>query len=91
VIHGCQNKTSEKEAAKGPWDHHYHRRRETIKKRSQEMSKAHPGFKAVQAKIAKRSGVPMANAGAILAAATRKAKRNPAAVKANPRLKRVKG
>ncbi len=54
-------------------------------------SKAHPGFKAVQAKIAKKQGISKEAAGAILAASTRKAKRNPAAVKANPRLKRVKG
>lgn len=46
----------------------------------------HPGFKAVQGKIAKKYG--MKSAGAILAAATRKA--SPAAKKANPRLVRVK-
>jgi hypothetical protein len=47
----------------------------------------HPGFKAVQKKIAKRYG--MKRAGAILASATRHAS---AAAKAkNPRLKRVKG
>lgn len=50
-------------------------------------TKAHPGFKAVAAKIGKRSDVT--NPGAVLAAATRKA--SPAAKKANPRLKRVKG
>ena len=50
-------------------------------------SAAHPGFKAVQSKIAKKYG--MKSAGAILAAATRKA--SPAAKKANPRLSRVKG
>ena len=49
----------------------------------------HPGFKAVQAKIARKSGVPMKNAGAILAAASRRA--SPAAKRANPRLNRVKG
>jgi hypothetical protein len=49
---------------------------------------AHPGFKAVQAKIAAKSGVPMKNAGAILAASTRRA--SPAAKRANPRLNRVK-
>lgn len=50
------------------------------------MAKAHPGFKAVEAKIAKQSGVK--NPGAILAAKTRGAS---AAAKAkNPRLKRVK-
>lgn len=51
--------------------------------------KAHPGFKAVQASIAKKQGVSKKAAGAILASATRKA--SPAAKKANPRLKRVKG
>jgi hypothetical protein len=52
------------------------------------MAKAHPGFKAVQNKIAKSEGVSQARAGAILAASSRKA--SPAAKKANPRLKRVK-
>ena len=46
-------------------------------------------FKAVQAKIAKKEGVPKAKAGAILAAATRRA--SPAAKRKNPALKRVKG
>lgn len=50
-------------------------------------SKAHPGFKAVQGKIAKKYGSKAA--GAILASATRKA--SAGAKKANPRLKRVKG
>ena len=49
---------------------------------------AHPGFRAVQAKIAK-SGYGIKAAGAILASRTRKA--SPAAKKKNPRLKRVKG
>jgi len=48
----------------------------------------HPGFKAVQNKIAKRQGVSKKAAGAILASATRKA--SPAAKRKNPRLKRVK-
>ena len=48
---------------------------------------SHPGFKAVAAKIGKEKGIR--NPGAVLAAATRKA--SPAAKKANPRLKRVKG
>lgn len=52
------------------------------------MSKAHPGFKSVQASIAKKEGIPMKNAGAILASRTRAA--SPAAKKANPALKRVK-
>lgn len=52
-------------------------------------SKKHPGFKAVQKQIAKKQGVGMERAGAILAAGARKASKK--AVKANPRLKRVSG
>jgi len=57
-------------------------------------SKAHPGFAAVQSKIAKQKGpggkpLGAARAGAILASKTRAA--SPSAKKANPRLKRVKG
>lgn len=52
-------------------------------------TKAHPGFKAVQSKIAKRFGGNKAKAGAILAAATRNASAKAKA--ANPRLRRVKG
>lgn len=51
--------------------------------------KEHPGFKAIQKKIAAKQGVPMERAGAILAAGTRKAGK--AAVKANPNLKKVSG
>jgi hypothetical protein len=47
------------------------------------------GFKAAQKSIAKKQGLPMKNAGAILAAGARKA--SPAAKKANPNLKKVKG
>jgi len=47
-----------------------------------------PGFKAVQAKIATKSGVSKKAAGAILASSTRKASAKAKA--ANPRLKRVK-
>jgi hypothetical protein len=50
-------------------------------------SAAHPGFKAVAAKIGQKPGIK--NPGAVLAAATRRA--SPAAKRANPRLKRVKG
>lgn len=53
------------------------------------MAGKHPGFKAVQSQIAKKEGVSKERAGAILAAGARKA--SPAAKKANPRLKRVKG
>ena len=49
----------------------------------------HPGFAAVQAKIAKKEGVSKESAGAILASAARKA--SPAAKKANPAVKKVKG
>lgn len=50
-------------------------------------SSAHPGFKAVQKKIAKKYG--MKSAGAILASAGRKASAK--AKKANPRLYRISG
>ncbi len=50
-------------------------------------SAKHPGFKAVQKKMAKKYG--MKKAGAILASATRKASAK--AKKKNPRLRRVKG
>jgi len=53
------------------------------------MAKAHPGFKSVAKGIAKKEGIPMKNAGAILASAARNA--SPAAKKANPRLNKVKG
>lgn len=52
-------------------------------------SAKHPGFKAVQKKIARKSGVSMESAGAILATSSRKA--SPAAKRKNPRLKRVRG
>ena len=52
-------------------------------------SKKNPGFKAVQKSIAKKQGIPMERAGAILATSTRKA--SSAAKKANPALKKVKG
>ena len=51
-------------------------------------AKKHPGFKAVQKKIAAKQGVGMERAGAILAAGARKA--SAAAVKKNPALKNVK-
>lgn len=52
------------------------------------MATKHPGFKAVQKSIARKEGVSMKAAGAILASASRNA--SPAAKRANPRLKRVK-
>ena len=51
--------------------------------------KAHPGFKAVAAKISAKEGVPMKAADAILAKSTRSA--SPAAKKSNPALRKVKG
>jgi cytochrome c551/c552 len=48
-----------------------------------------PGFKAVAKKIAAKQGVSRERAGAILAAGARKA--SPAAIKANPNLKKVSG
>jgi hypothetical protein len=52
-------------------------------------SSAHPGFKSVQKSIARRQGVSMERAGAILASRTRGASGK--AHKRNPRLNRVKG
>ncbi len=49
----------------------------------------HPGFQSVQAGIAKREGIPMKNAGAILANSSRNA--SAAAKRNNPRLKKVSG
>lgn len=49
----------------------------------------HPGFKAVQSKIASKEGISKDRAGAILAAASRGASAK--AKHANPHLKRVKG
>jgi len=45
------------------------------------------GFAAAQKSIAKKQGIPMENAGAILAAGARKV--SPAAKKKNPNLKNV--
>lgn len=56
---------------------------------AKKKSKAHPGFAAVQAKIAQSQGISKDRAGAILASQTRKA--SPAAKAKNPRLKKVKG
>lgn len=50
--------------------------------------KKHPGFKAVQNRIAKQEGVSNKIAGAILASNTRNASAK--AKKSNPRLKKVK-
>jgi len=53
------------------------------------VKSSHPGFAKVQAAIAAKQGVSAERAGAILATGTRKA--SPAARKANPNLKKVKG
>ena len=53
------------------------------------MSKKHPGFGAVENKIAKKQGISKKRAGAILASTGRKA--SPAAKKKNPNLKKIKG
>jgi hypothetical protein len=51
--------------------------------------KAHPGFKKVAAKIARKSHISRKAAGAILANASRKASKK--AKRKNPRLHKVKG
>ena len=53
------------------------------------MKSVHPGFKAVAASIAKKSGVNEESADKILASRSRNA--SSAAKKKNPRLKRVSG
>lgn len=50
--------------------------------------KKHPGFKAVQEKIAKKQGISKKTAGAILASSTRNASAK--AKKKNPNLRKVK-
>jgi hypothetical protein len=52
-------------------------------------SKKGMGFKAAQKSVARKSGVSMEAAGAIVASASRKA--SPAAKRANPNLRKVKG
>jgi len=53
------------------------------------MAAKHPGFKKAAGQIAKSKGIPKERANAILAAGARNASK--AAVKKNPRLKRVSG
>ncbi len=53
------------------------------------MPKDVKGFKANQAKIAKKQGISKKSAGAILASSARKA--SPAAKRRNPNLLKVKG
>lgn len=52
------------------------------------MAKAHPGFKAVQKSIERKSGVGKKAAGAILAASSRNASKSAKA--RNPKLEKVK-
>lgn len=52
-------------------------------------TKAHPGFKAIQSKIAHKEGIGLGQAGAILANASRHASKSAKA--RNPRLNKVKG
>ena len=53
------------------------------------MKKKHPGFEAAAREIARKQGISLARARAILASRTRGA--SPAAKRKNPRLRRVKG
>lgn len=53
------------------------------------MASSHPGFKSVQASIARKEGLSSARAGAILAASSRNA--SASAKKKNPNLNKVKG
>lgn len=53
------------------------------------MSKAHPGFKSVSKSVARKEGISLDRAAAIIAAGARNA--SPAARRKNPRLNRVKG
>lgn len=53
------------------------------------MAAKHPGFDKAAGKIAKKQGIPKDRAKAILAAGARNASK--AAVKKNPRLKKVAG
>ena len=59
------------------------------RQQKQQTQDKHPGFENVARQIARQQGVPLERARAILAARTRQA--SPAAKRANPALKRVKG
>lgn len=69
------------------WVSPSHTRIKTTRESSLVAKKAHPGFKAEEAKIAREPGIR--NPGAVLAAASRGASAKAKA--ANPRLRRVKG
>ena len=51
------------------------------------MASSHPGFKAIQAKIASKEGISREAAGAILAKSSRGASKS--AKRKNPRLRKV--
>lgn len=53
------------------------------------MAKEHPGFKGAAKSVAKKEGIPMKNARAIIGAASHNASAK--AIKENPRLKHVPG
>jgi hypothetical protein len=53
------------------------------------MKKAHPGFKKVAAKVAKKEGLSSEAAAAIVASSSRNASAK--AKKANPKLRKVRG
>lgn len=72
----------------GPTAHLGHFANPSILAAGHNTTDKHPGFKAVQGKIAAKEGVSKKAAGAILANATRHASSD--AKKRNPRLKRVK-
>jgi hypothetical protein len=63
--------------------------RKRLRVRKRARSAEHPGFENVAEQIARERGVPIERARAMLASSTRRA--SPAAKRANPRLKRVKG
>lgn len=63
--------------------------KKTSPKTTSRTSSKHPGFQKVAKQIAKKQGIPLKNAQAILASQTRKA--SPQAKAKNPALKKVKG
>jgi hypothetical protein len=82
--YGDDIKTRYSDPAPGETSEQYNRRMGPMKK----GGTVHPGFKAVQSKIAAKQGISKEAAGAILASSTRKASAK--AKSANPRLKKVK-
>lgn len=66
-----------------------HTRKHNIGVINKMKAKKGMGFKAAANSVAKKEGIPVKRAQAIIAASTRKA--SPEAKKANPNLKKVKG